>query len=35
MHAVTSVAQTLDDADTAHDMEAQALRALHLAAASA
>ncbi|MEU7889787.1 DUF932 domain-containing protein [Microbispora bryophytorum] len=33
MHAVTSVAQTLDDADTAHEMEAQALRALHLAAA--
>ncbi|MFF4128288.1 DUF932 domain-containing protein [Microbispora rosea] len=32
MHAVTSVAQTLDDADTAHEMEAQALRALHLAA---
>ncbi|MEN3540811.1 DUF932 domain-containing protein [Microbispora sp. ZYX-F-249] len=33
MHAVTSVAQTVDDADTAHEMEAQALRALHLAAA--
>ncbi|WP_055483184.1 hypothetical protein [Sphaerimonospora mesophila] len=33
MHAVTSVAQTIDDADTAHDMEGQALRALHLAAA--
>lgn len=32
MHAVTSVAQTIDDADTAHDMEGQALRALHLAA---
>ncbi|MEU8278386.1 DUF932 domain-containing protein [Microbispora bryophytorum] len=32
MHAVTSVAQTIDDADTAHEMEAQALRALHLAA---
>ncbi|GAB3910664.1 DUF932 domain-containing protein [Microbispora bryophytorum] len=35
MHAVTSVAQALDDADTAHEMEAQALRALHLAAAGA
>ncbi|MEV4324303.1 DUF932 domain-containing protein [Microbispora rosea] len=35
MHAVTSVAQTIDDADTAHEMEAQALRALHLAAAGA
>jgi hypothetical protein len=34
MQAVTSVAQTLDDADAAHDMEAQALRALDLAAAS-
>jgi hypothetical protein len=33
MQAVTSVAQTLDDADAAHDMEAQALRALDLAAA--
>jgi hypothetical protein len=31
MHAVTSVAQTLDDADTAHDMEAQAVRAMELA----
>jgi hypothetical protein len=35
MHAGTSVAQTIDDADTAHEMEAQALRALHLAAAGA
>lgn len=35
MHAVTSVAQTVDDADTAHEMEAQALRALHLAAVGA
>ncbi|MFI7033589.1 DUF932 domain-containing protein [Microbispora rosea] len=35
MHAVTSVAQTLDDADTAHEMEAQAMRVLHLAAAGA
>ena len=35
MHAVTSVAQTIDDADTAHEMEAQALRALHLAATGA
>jgi hypothetical protein len=32
MHAVTSVAQTLDDADTAHEMESLALRALGLAA---
>jgi hypothetical protein len=32
MHAVTSVAQTLDDADTAHEMEGQALRALEAAA---
>ena len=28
MHAVTSVAQTLDDADAAHEMESLALRAL-------
>ena len=34
MHAVTSVAQTLDDADTAHEMESLALRALELAAAA-
>jgi len=33
MHAVTSVAQTLPDADTACDMESVALRALELAAA--
>jgi hypothetical protein len=33
MHAVTSVAQTLPDADTAHDIESVALRALELAAA--
>ena len=33
MHAVTSVAQTLTDADAAHEMEAAALRALELAAA--
>ena len=32
MHAVTSTAQTLTDADTAHEMEAQALPALELAA---
>ena len=32
MHAVTSVAQTLDDADTAHDLESHALRVLQLAA---
>lgn len=33
MHAVTSVAQTLDDADAAHDLESRALKALQLAAA--
>jgi hypothetical protein len=33
MHAVTSVAQTLDDADTAHEMESLAVRALDIAAA--
>ena len=33
MHAVTSVAQTLPDADAAHDMESAALRALEVAAA--
>ena len=32
MHAVTSAAQTLADADAAHEMEAQALPALDLAA---
>ena len=32
MQAVTSVAQTLDDADAAHEMEAAALRALDAAA---
>jgi hypothetical protein len=32
MHAVTSLAQTLEDADTAHEMESLALRALELAA---
>ena len=32
MQAVTSIAQTLDDADTAHDLEAQALHVLDLAA---
>jgi hypothetical protein len=32
LHAVTSVAQTLPDADTAHDMEAAGLRALEMAA---
>jgi len=31
MQAVTSVAQTLDDADTAHDLEAQALHVMDLA----
>jgi len=34
MQAVTSVAQTLDDADAAHDLEAQAVRVLDLAASS-
>jgi hypothetical protein len=33
MHAVTSVAQTLPDADTAHEMDSQAVRALGIAAA--
>jgi hypothetical protein len=33
MQAVTSVAQTLDNADAAHDLEAQATRILDLAAA--
>jgi hypothetical protein len=33
MQAVTSVAQTLDDADAAHEMESQAVRALDIAAA--
>jgi hypothetical protein len=32
MQAATSVAQTLDDADIAHDLEAQALRVMDLAA---
>ena len=32
MHAVTSVAQTLPDADAAHGLESQALRVLQLAA---
>ena len=32
MQAVTSVAQTLDDADTAHDLEAQALKVMDLTA---
>ncbi len=32
LHAVTSVAQTLDDADAAHDLEAAAIPAMHLAA---
>ena len=32
MHAVTSAAQIQDDADTAHEMESAALRALDLAA---
>jgi hypothetical protein len=32
LHAVTSVARTLPDADAAHDIEAQGLRALEIAA---
>ena len=32
MHAVTAAAQTQDDADTAHEMESAALRALDIAA---
>ncbi len=32
LHAVTSVAQTLDDADAAHDLESAAIPAMHLAA---
>jgi hypothetical protein len=32
MHAVTSVAQTLDDADAAHDLESGALKVLQIAA---
>lgn len=32
LHAVTSVAQTLSDADAAHDLEAAAIPAMHLAA---
>lgn len=32
MHAVTSVAQTVEDADTAHEMESRALQVLQLAA---
>ena len=34
MHAVTSAAQTLPDADAAHNLESQSLRALRLAASS-
>ena len=33
LHAVTSAAQTQSDADAAHEMESQALRALEIAAA--
>jgi len=35
LHAVTSAAQTLDDADAAHDLERCGLRAMALAAAHA
>jgi hypothetical protein len=34
MHAVTSVAQTLPDADAAHELESRALKVLQLAAAA-
>lgn len=34
MHAVTSVAQTLPDADAAHELESRAIRVLQLAAAA-
>jgi CBS domain-containing protein len=34
MHALTSVAQTLPDPDAAHDLEAVAIQAMHLAAAA-
>jgi hypothetical protein len=34
MHAVTSVAQTLPDADAAHDLESRALKVLQIAAAA-
>jgi len=35
LHAVTSAAQTVDDADVAYEMEGQALRAMQLAATGA
>jgi len=35
MHAVTSVAQTLTDADAAHELESTAVQAMHLAASLA
>ncbi|MBN1170692.1 MAG: DUF932 domain-containing protein, partial [Micromonosporaceae bacterium] len=35
MHAITSVARTLTDADAAHELESTAIQALHLAAANA
>lgn len=35
MHAVTSAAQTCDDADTAYDLERQGMAAMALAAAHA
>ena len=35
LHAVTSVAQTLADADAAHEMESTAIQAMHLAASIA
>ena len=34
MHAVTSLAQTITDADAAHELEAVAVQAMHLAAAA-
>ena len=33
MHAVTSVAQTLPDADAAYDLETAGVQAMHIAAA--
>ena len=34
LHAITSVAQTLDDADAAHELETTAIAAMHLAVTS-
>lgn len=35
MHAITSVAQTLPDADAAHELESVAVQAMRLPAATA